>query len=63
MRNDSKKKAQIEIFRKSEKPTKSEMKIQYKGWEDKIKKKGVEGRVRPTSGTALVAGAMGDVSW
>lgn len=27
------------------------------------KKKGVEGRVRPSSGTAAVAGAMGDVSW
>lgn len=27
------------------------------------KKEGVEGHVRPTSGTALVAGAMGDVSW
>lgn len=28
----------------------------------KGKKKGVGGRVGPTSGTALVAGAMGDVS-
>lgn len=47
---------------KKGKATKSEMKIHYKGWEDK-RKKGVEGRVSPTSGTALVAGAMGDVSW
>lgn len=29
----------------------------------KKKKKGVEGRVRPSSGTAPVAGAMCDVSW
>lgn len=46
----------------TEKPTKCEMKIQKKGRED-IKKEGVEGRVCPASGTALVAGAMGDVSW
>lgn len=54
----------MEICGQKEEPTKSEMKIQYKGRKDKKKRgKGVEGRVRPTSGTALVAGAMGDVSW
>ena len=51
----------MKIRGRAERATKSEMKIQHKGRKDK-KKKGVEGRVRPTSGTAVVAEVMGDVS-
>jgi len=31
--------------------------------EGQKKKRGVEGRILASSGTALVAGVMGDVSW